>query len=150
MATARTAHTARTARTARTAKTNVPGRAANAALWVLQVLLAGAFLMAAYTKLAATPQAVAGFEQIGLGPWLMYAVGVVELVGAVALLVPALSGPAALGLSALLVGATATQLLVAEPATALFPVAYLVPMALLAWGRRARTVRLVRLAGVRV
>ncbi|MEV2277528.1 DoxX family protein [Nocardiopsis sp. NPDC049922] len=138
-----------TVNTAHTAKTNAPGRAANAVLWVLQVLLAGAFLTAAYTKLAATPEAVAGFEQIGLGPWLMYAVGVIELAGAVALLVPALSGPAALGLSALLVGATVTQLLVADPVTALFPVAYLVPMALLAWGRRARTARFVRLVGVR-
>ncbi|OLT28128.1 hypothetical protein BJF83_01155 [Nocardiopsis sp. CNR-923] len=130
-------------------KKNAPGRAANAALWVLQVLLAGAFLMAALTKLAGTPQAVAGFEQIGLGPWLMYAIGVVELVGAVALLVPALSGPAALGLTALLVGATVTQLLVAEPVLALIPLAYLVPMALLAWGRRARTERFARLVGVR-
>ncbi|MCY9785496.1 DoxX family protein [Nocardiopsis sp. EMB25] len=132
-----------------TVKTNAPGRAANVGLWVLQVLLAGAFLMAAYTKLAATPQAVEGFEQIGLGLWFMYAIGVVELAGAVALLVPALSGPAALGLAALLVGATVTQLLVDEPATALFPVAYLVPMALVAWGRRARTARLVRLLGGR-
>ncbi|WP_116244868.1 DoxX family protein [Nocardiopsis sp. FIRDI 009] len=129
----------------RTVKTNAPGRAADAGLWGLQVLLAGAFLMAACVKLAAMPQAVEGFEQIGLGLWLMYAVGAVELAGAVALLAPALSGPAALGLAALLVGATVTQLLVAEPVTALVPVAYLVPMGVVAWGRRARTVRLVRL-----
>jgi uncharacterized membrane protein YphA (DoxX/SURF4 family) len=130
-------------------KTNAPGRAANVGLWVLQVLLAAAFLLAAYTKLAATPEAVAGFEDIGLGLWLMYAIGVIELVGAVALLIPVLSGPAALGLAVLLVGATVTQLLVSEPATALFPIAYLVPMALVAWGRRDRTAHGMRLVGIR-
>jgi uncharacterized membrane protein YphA (DoxX/SURF4 family) len=113
------------------------------------VLLAAAFLLAAYTKLAATPEAVAGFEDIGLGLWLMYAIGVIELVGAVALLIPVLSGPAALGLAVLLVGATVTQLLVSEPATALFPIAYLVPMALVAWGRRDRTAHGMRLVGLR-
>ncbi|MFE3457821.1 DoxX family protein [Nocardiopsis aegyptia] len=132
-----------------TVKTNAPGRAANAGLWVLQVLLAGAFLMAAGTKFAATPEAVAGFERIGLGPWQMYAIGVIESVGAIALLVPLLSGPAALGLVALLVGATVIQA-VADPATVLFPIAYLVPMALVAWGRRERTTRFVRLVVTRV
>ncbi|WP_159943490.1 MULTISPECIES: DoxX family protein [unclassified Nocardiopsis] len=137
-------------RTTATAKTNTPSSAANAGLWVLQVLLAGAFLLAACTKLAATPQAIAGFEQIGLGLWLMYAIGLIELLGALALLVPALSGPAALGLSSLLVGAALTQLLVAEPVTALVPLAYLVPMALLAWARRERTAHLTRLVSGRV
>jgi uncharacterized membrane protein YphA (DoxX/SURF4 family) len=130
-------------------KTNAVGRVANVGLWVIQVLLAAAFLLAAYTKLAATPAAVAGFEDIGLGLWLMYAIGVIELVGAVALLIPVLSGPAALGLAVLLVGAAVTQLLVAEPVTALFPIAYLVPMALVAWGRRDRTVHGMRLVGLR-
>ena len=71
------------------------GRAANIALWVLQVLTAGVFVMAAVPKLIADPQAVAGFTMMGLGVTGMYAVGVLEVLGAVALLIPALSGLAA-------------------------------------------------------
>ena len=61
------------------------------ALWVLRVLLGAAFLMAAYMKLSGNPQMVAEFDTVGLGQWFRYATGLLELVGGVAILIPALS-----------------------------------------------------------
>ncbi|MFI0447309.1 DoxX family protein [Actinomadura sp. 6N118] len=129
------------------ATTKTAGRKAHIALWVLQVLMALVFLMAAFTKFSANAQTVEGFEKIGFGSWFMYFIATVELAGAVGLLVPVLCGLAATGLSALLVGAVITQLIVDEPATALIPAAYLIPIALLAWGRRRNTEQLLRRVG---
>ena len=54
-----------TARPARTTPTT--GRAANVALWTLQVLLAAVYLFSAFGKLTADAQNVAGFEAMGFG-----------------------------------------------------------------------------------
>ena len=58
------------------------------ALWVLRVLLAAMFLFAAYMKLSGNPMMVAEFDTVGLGQWFRYVTGLIELVGAVTLLVP--------------------------------------------------------------
>ncbi|HCT80800.1 MAG TPA: DoxX family protein [Micromonosporaceae bacterium] len=121
-------------------------RKANIALWVLQVLMAAAFLMAAATKFTNYPPAVEGFDHIGFGRWFMYLIGAFELAGAIGLLIPRLSGLAALGLVLLLIGAVITQLLLFAPVTALTPAAYLIPIAIIAWSRRQRTSRFLRLA----
>ena len=62
--------------------------------WVLQGLLAAAFLAAGGAKLAGVPMMVQIFDQIGMGQWFRIVTGLVEVAGAVALLVP---GFAALG-----------------------------------------------------
>lgn len=49
------------------------------------------------------------FATIGVEQWFRYAVGVIELAGAVGLLVPRLAGLAALGLAADMIGAMAVQ-----------------------------------------
>jgi uncharacterized membrane protein YphA (DoxX/SURF4 family) len=64
------------------------------AAWVIQGLLAAAFLAAAGAKLAGVPMMVATFGQIGLGQWFRYLTAIVEILGAIALLTP---GFAALG-----------------------------------------------------
>ncbi len=64
----------------------------NVVLWVLQILVVAAFLMVAYSKLSADPDAVGIFDRIGLGRWFMYAVGGIEVAGALGLLVPRLCG----------------------------------------------------------
>lgn len=46
-----------------------PSRAINITLWVLQALLAAAFVAAGGAKLAGVPQMVALYEQIGVGQW---------------------------------------------------------------------------------
>ncbi|MGH3313089.1 MAG: DoxX family protein, partial [Streptomyces sp.] len=69
------------------------------ALYVVQGLLAVFFVrMGALPALLAEPGAKGTFEDIGFGLWFMYLTGALELLGAIALLTPWLSGPAALGL----------------------------------------------------
>lgn len=60
----------------------------NIALWVLQALLAAAFFGAGGSKLAGVAQMVTLFDQIGVGQWFRYVTGLVEILGAVALLIP--------------------------------------------------------------
>jgi putative oxidoreductase len=58
--------------------------------WVLQGIVATAFLAAGAAKLAGAAYMVQLFEQIGLGQWFRYVTGVVEVVGALALIAPGL------------------------------------------------------------
>ncbi len=112
------------------------GRAVNIALWVAQILLAALFAFAGISKLFASPEVVAGFDQIGLGQWFRYFTGAAEVSGAVGLLIPRLSSLAALGLVCVMVGAVFTHLLVLPPPVlALVPVTVGVILVLIAWGR---------------
>ena len=75
-----------------------------ATLWTmrsLRILLALAFLAAGSAKLASVPMMVQVFDTLGLGQWFRYVTGVVEIVGAVALLIPsyAVLGAAWLGIT---------------------------------------------------
>lgn len=118
------------------------GRAANVALWVAQVIAAVAFLMAATMKLTGVAPAVAAFDAIGFGDWFRYLMAVLEIAGAVALLIPVLSGLAGLAFVGLMVGAIATHLFVVGGGAAPL-VVYLLLAAVIAWGRRRRTAELV-------
>ena len=73
---------------------------------------AAAFLAAGSAKLAGVPFMVDLFEQIGLGQWFRIATGVVEVTGAVALLVPGLASVGALWLGFTMVCAVATHVFV--------------------------------------
>ncbi|MEJ8279049.1 DoxX family protein [Pseudonocardia spirodelae] len=85
-------------------------RLTHRALWVLQVLLGLFFVLAsALPKFWGDPFAVAIFDGIGLGQWLRYAVGALELAGGIGLLVPRFAAPAAAGLVVVMIGATLTQ-----------------------------------------
>src|ERR1700691_626843 len=64
--------------------------------WTVQGIVAAAFLAAGFANLAGVPFMVELFEQIGLGQWFRVATGVVEVTGAVALLVPGLASVGAL------------------------------------------------------
>src|SRR5258708_39174592 len=80
--------------------------------WTLQGILAAVFLAAGFAKLAGVPFMVELFEQIGLGQWFRVATGVVEVTGAVALLVPGLASIGALWLGFTMVCAVATHVFV--------------------------------------
>ena len=80
--------------------------------WTVQAILTAAFLAAGLAKLAGVPFMVGLFEQIGLGQWFRVVTGVVEVTGAVALLVPGLASIGALWLGATMIGAVATHLFV--------------------------------------
>ena len=80
--------------------------------WTLQGIIAAAFFAAGAAKLAGVPFMVDLFAQIGLGQWFRVVTGVVEVVGAVALLFPGLAPIGALWLGGTMVGAVATHLFV--------------------------------------
>ena len=128
--------------------TAAPSRRANAALWVLQVLVAAVYLFSAFFKLTASPENVAGFQAMGLGTAGMYVIGALELAGAIAMFIPVLTGLAATCFVALMIGAVIATLAVGGGALAAIPATVLVLVAILAWGRRDSTRRLVaRLRG---
>jgi uncharacterized membrane protein YphA (DoxX/SURF4 family) len=112
-------------------------------LWVTQVVLAAMFVMASLPKLTGDPVMVELFDAVGAGQWLRYVVGVLELAGAIGLLVPRLCGLAALGLTMLLVGATLTNI-VALGASPAIPLGYLLVAAVIAWFRRESILAAIR------
>ena len=118
-------------------------RARTVTTWVLQVALAGQFLLAGIPKLAGDPLMVGMFDTLGAGQWLRYVVGTLELAGAVGLLIPPLTGLAAIGLAALMLGAAVSSVTVlgAGPALPLVLAAVAIVVIVL---RRDRIVALVR------
>ena len=114
------------------------GRGLTITLWVLQAVLAFGFISGGVLKLSGSPVMVELFADIGAGQWLRYVVGVLELAGGVGVLIPRLSGLAALGLVALMAGASITNVFILGIA-AWVPLAYLVLSAVVAWGRRPET-----------
>jgi len=80
--------------------------------WTLQGIIAAAFFAAGFAKLADVPFMVDLFAQIGLGQWFRVVTGVVEVTGALALLIPGLASIGALWLGGTMVGAVTTHLFV--------------------------------------
>jgi putative oxidoreductase len=111
------------------------GRAALVALWLTQIALAGLFLFSGGLKLTGAPELVALFDAIGIGQWFRYVTGSIEVVSAVALVVPAWAAFGALMLIPTMVGALVTHLFIvggsAVPATVL-----LIGALAIAWARR--------------
>lgn len=110
------------------------GRGTSIVLWVLQVLLALVFVAVGLAKLSASPQAVEIFEAMGTASWMPYIIGALEIVGAVALLIPRLTALAAAAFVVLLAGAVISHLIWGgNPVLALV---LLILSAVVAWARR--------------
>jgi uncharacterized membrane protein len=135
-----TAQTAQTAHTAPSTTTDAGHGARRKVLWGAQILLAAFLLIGSgLPKLVGQADAVETFELIGWGQWFRYVTGVVEVAGAIALVIPRLAGLAAAGLIGLMAGAIVTQILVLEPAWSAMPAAFAVVFAMVAWDRRTET-----------
>ena len=106
-------------------------------VWVLQAVLATAFLAAGGAKLAGVEQMVQTFDAIGVGQWFRYVTAVVEIASGAALLLPGYAAVGAVLLVCTMVGAVITHLFViggsAVPALVL-----LVLAALVLWLRRGQ------------
>lgn len=128
--------------TMRTSGPKAMSRATDITLTALSYLLAAVFVYTSYTKFTGSDVSVRTFDDIGVGQWLRYATAGLELLGAIGLLIPKLTGLAAACLSALLAGAVLSQLLlVSEPSIAT-PAVLMVLTGVLAWFRRNRIVAL--------
>ena len=108
------------------------------AYWVLAVLLAAFFLFAGRAKLSGSPAQAASFTGWGYPEWFLYAVGVIEAVGAVGLLVPRVAGLAALLLAGTMVGAAVTHFVHGEGNAVPVPLVLLALLAGVAYAQRAR------------
>ena len=118
-------------------------RAWHVTLWVLQVVTALWFVMAALGKFSGSPEIVATFHAVGFGVWFRYLIAALEVAGAVAMFVPRLAGLAAAAFVALLAGAVVVQAFVVGSGV-IMPIPLLVLSAIVAWGRRDGTARLWR------
>jgi putative oxidoreductase len=118
------------------APTRAPQRkGANIALWVLQAFLALAFAGAASGKLLGKPEMVALFEAVGVGQWFRYVTGVLELAGALLIVVPRTKFFGAALLCVVMVGAVLTHLFILHSAPTAAAV-LLVLAGVVAWARR--------------
>ena len=80
--------------------------------WVLRILGATVFLAAGGSKLVGVEMMVGIFEQIGFGQWFRYITGLVEVVGAIGLLLPSTVGLGGLLLAITMFCAVAIHLFV--------------------------------------
>jgi putative oxidoreductase len=119
-----------------------PGKALNIAFWTLQVLAALAFLAAGLGKLLGSADMIALFNAVGIGQWFRYVTGVLEVLGAVLLIVPSKTAVGAVLLACVMAGAVVAHLTVLHTA-ATAPVVLVALTALIAWGRRSELTRLL-------
>ena len=109
-------------------------------VWVLSVLLAFVFVMAGLPKLQGGPGQVRAFAHWGYPDWFRIVVGVVELASGALLLIPRLAFFGALGIAAIMAGATYTHVVRVpqEAGRAPFTLTLLALAALVAYYRRPR------------
>jgi putative oxidoreductase len=109
----------------------------------VELLAAAVFLKVGGAKLLGVPDKVKLFQAIGVGQWLRFVTGAVEVGCAVLLLVPVSSGASALLLSAVMVIASLIELFVLRRP----PVAAMTCLAAhgyIAWGRHGWARRFIR------
>ena len=114
----------------------------NGGIWVLQILLALVFLGAGGAKLVGVEAMVEEFQKIGIGQWFRYVTGVVEVFGAIALLIPRLSGFGAVTLAGTMMGAIFTHLFIFQNSP-VAPLVLFVPLAVIAWTRRDTLIKML-------
>jgi putative oxidoreductase len=107
------------------------------AVEVIELVLAGIFLLIGGAKLIGRPEMIALFRDIGVGQWFRYVTGAVEVTGAALLVIPMLSGASALLLGGVMIVATLIELFVLHrpPVAAL---ACLTGHTYVAWARVSR------------
>jgi uncharacterized membrane protein YphA (DoxX/SURF4 family) len=111
--------------------------AANILAWILTVLLAIVFLLAGGVKLLGTRAMVQEFARIGIGQWFRYLTGILEVTGAMGVLMPRYRFGAALQIAAVMAGATAVNIAVLHlPPMARLTAVLLAAALALAWLRR--------------
>jgi putative oxidoreductase len=105
--------------------------------WILAIVLALVFVLAGGVKLIGAPGMVTEFAQIGIGQWFRIVTGLVEVSGAIGLLIPKFRFWASLQIAAVMVGATGVNLWVLHVQALAGLTAVLMLLALvLAWLRR--------------
>lgn len=125
-----------------------PSRLAGKILaWILTIFLLIVFTFAGGAKLFNNPAMAQEFSQIGLGQWFRYFTGILEVSGAIGLLIPSVRFWAALQIAAVMVGASVANVTVLHLPPMAGVTAVLLALALvLAWLRRPQFGRKQELA----
>jgi len=111
------------------------GRPLNILLWCVQALLALEFVGVSSAKLMGMPEMVALFTAVGFGQWFRYVTGILELTGAVLIVVPRTRSIGAALLATIMLGAITAHLFILHvPPTA--PVVLFLLSGFVVWGRR--------------
>ncbi len=82
------------------------------ALECTELVLAGVFLMVGGAKLIGQHDMIELFRSIGVGQWLRYVTGILEVGGAAFMIVPLASGSSAVALGTVMISATLVELFV--------------------------------------
>jgi uncharacterized membrane protein YphA (DoxX/SURF4 family) len=127
-----------------TATPTTRSRGRRYALAALQVVLAAVYVAAGLGKVTLDATVVTGFTAMGIGPAGIVTIGVLELLGAIGLLIPRIAGLAATAFVALMIGAVVITAATVGVAMVPVPAVVLVLAAVVAWARRHETVALVR------
>jgi putative oxidoreductase len=103
--------------------------------WLLSALLALVFLWAGSMKLMSRPNMVHEFAQVGLGQWFRYFTGILEVAGAIGMMVPPVSRWGAVVLATVMSGAIVAHFIVLH-SSPMLPAILLVMVLVAAWLRR--------------
>jgi len=124
----------------------------NAALWIVQGLLALLFVFAGSMKFVMSVEEMTA--QLPMPGWFLRFIGTAEVLGGLGLVLPWLLGIqpgltplAAAGLAVIMAGATVVTVMIGAGATALAPLTVGLLLAFVAWGRGRRDVRTPRAGG---
>ncbi len=113
----------------------VTWRPLNILLWGVQALLALVFVNASLAKLTGNPEMVALFTAVGFGQWFRYVTGILELTGAVLIMVPKTRRIGSALLATIMLGALTAHLFILHvPPTT--PGVLFLMSGFVAWGRR--------------
>jgi uncharacterized membrane protein YphA (DoxX/SURF4 family) len=108
------------------------------AIWIVRILLFALFLFEGLDKFGSRRLWIQIFEQIGWGQWFRYFTGIVEVAGAIAMLIPSLTPVAVVLLASTMAGALLTHALVVGVGPQSLIVTILLGLILVVgWDRRA-------------
>ena len=124
------------------------GKALNVTLWFVQALLALVFLGAGSGKLMGTPDTVALFAAVGIGQWFRYVTGILEITGAVLIVVPKTRSIGAALLVPIMLGATTAN--IALDTTPIPPLVLLLLSTFVVWGRRRELAQFIPASAARL
>jgi len=102
---------------------------------VVSALLALIFMLAGTAQLISADIVVERFQVWGYPVSLVPVIGLIELIGALALLVPSVASLGAIGLGLVMVGAVVTHVAFGSPPFAIVPLALLMALAWVAYQR---------------
>ena len=111
------------------------GRPLNVLLWLVQAFLAFVFVGAGWAKVVGNPETVALFTAVGVGQWFRYVTGILELTGAVLIVVPRTRRIGAALLATVMLGALAAHLVILHVPLTIPGILFLMAGCVV-WGRR--------------